>query len=116
MLAAIKILYVLGFRDIYLLGCDFKMTKEDKYAFEENRGEGAIRGNNRSYSIMTKRFEAMKEHFTERGLSVYNCNKDSALEVFPYRHIKEVLSRQDIHNPPDFDTVGWYEEAPKSNP
>ena len=113
MFAAIKILFILGFRDIYLLGCDFKMTEKNKYAFEENRGKGAIRGNNRSYDIMIKRFAAMEEHFSDHGLNVYNCNKKSALEVFPYRNIKEVLKYQENNNPPDLDTTGWYEETPK---
>lgn len=113
MLAAIKLLYVLGIRDIYLLGCDFHMDVDKKYAFEENRGKGAIRGNNRSYGIMAKRLKAMENHFEEQGLSVYNCNKKSALEVFPYRSIHTALNNQKILNPPDVDTEGWYEEAKK---
>ena len=113
MLAAIKLLYILGIRDVYLLGCDFHMTEENKYAFEENRGKGAIRGNNRSYKIMAQRFEAMKNHFEEKGLNVYNCNKKSNLEVFPYRSIHTALNNQEVLNPPDVDTEGWYEEAKK---
>ena len=41
----------LGFRTVYLLGCDFKMASDRKYAFDESRSAQAIRHNNILYFL-----------------------------------------------------------------
>src|ERR1035437_7661846 len=45
MLASLKILFLLGFRKVYLVGVAFEMTEEKRYHFDEGRTEGAIKGN-----------------------------------------------------------------------
>tara|TARA_R100000458_G_scaffold57970_1_gene65100 strand:+ start:2982 stop:3959 length:978 start_codon:yes stop_codon:yes gene_type:complete len=114
MLAAIKILYVLGIRNIYLLGCDFHMSRTKRYAFAQHRSKGSIRGNNRTYYALGKRFEAMKGHFEGHGLSVYNCNPNSALEVFPHKDLEDAIHYESEYKKKDYDTLGWYENEPKS--
>ena len=113
MFAAIKILYILGIRRIYLLGCDFSMDGSKGYAFDQHRGVGGIQGNNRSYNIMQQRFEALKPHFEECGLSVYNCNPESGLKVFPHRDLDEVIHIEMHSREQDYDTKGWYEPEPE---
>lgn len=113
MLAAIKILYVLGIRRVYLLGCDFNMSPTHHYAFEQHRGPGAIRGNNNTYRILRKRFEALKPHFEEHGFEVYNCNPASNLEVFPHKDLDDLIHQETHHKKMDYDTKGWYEKEPK---
>ena len=73
MLAAIHILYVLGFREIYIVGADFKMSKTNKYCFAQDRSEGEIKQNNHSYECINKWFELMKDQFSERSLKVFKC-------------------------------------------
>tara|TARA_R100001594_G_scaffold149762_1_gene208513 strand:+ start:3272 stop:4252 length:981 start_codon:yes stop_codon:yes gene_type:complete len=114
MLAAIKILFLLGIRNIYLLGCDFNMSRSKGYAFDQHRSRNSVKGNNRTYHALTKRFEAMKGHFDDNGLTVYNCNPNSALEVFPYKELEDVVHYESEYRKKDFDTLGWYEKEPKS--
>ena len=45
LLAALRILFLLGFRRVYLLGVDFEMTPERKYHFPEDRSAAAIQNN-----------------------------------------------------------------------
>lgn len=92
MLAALKLLYYLGIRKVFLLGCDFSMSEKDKYHFDQDRTKDAIRGNNSTYEKLIKRFEILKPIFDESGLEIFNCNHDSNLKVFPY------ISFQDAFN------------------
>lgn len=83
MLAAIKILYVLGIRTIYLLGCDFSMDADKPYFFTEPVPSSHADMNNNSYRHLAQLFERLNPHFLEHGLQIFNCNPNSHLRVFP---------------------------------
>lgn len=83
-MAAIKILYVLGFRRIFLVGCDFKMEKgKENYAWKQDRHDGSVKGNNSTYNEMKSRFTTMRPMFEDAGFFIYNCNPNSEFKVFP---------------------------------
>lgn len=104
LLAAIKILYLLGFRRIFLLGCDFKMEKEkDNYAWEQNRHDGSIRGNNSTYAELKNRFTLLKPIFESNNFFIYNCNQKSELKIFPYLSFDNAISLA-LSNFPDTTT------------
>jgi hypothetical protein len=92
MLVAIKLLYYLGIRKIFLLGCDFKMDSNIKYHFEQDRSAGSQKGNNATYEILKTRFEALLPNFEKVGLKVFNCNLDSGLKVFPMVPFEEAIN------------------------
>jgi len=84
MLPAVRMLYFLGVRTIFLIGCDFNMEYgKPNYSFPQGRSEGSVNGNNSSYKMLEKRFEELNPIFRKLGLCVFNCNPDSKLEVFP---------------------------------
>lgn len=84
MFAAIKTLYAIGFRVIYLLGCDFQMREDQPYAFPQTKAAGGVRGNNSSYQKVAEMLGALKPYFDAAGLHVFNCNKISGLTHFPH--------------------------------
>ena len=85
MLAALRLIYELGCRRIFLLGCDFHMELgKQNYAWKQDRHRGSVNGNNKTYARNMERFAILRPIFEKAGLFVYNCNKDSALKVFPY--------------------------------
>jgi len=92
MLPSIKICYLLGFRKIYLVGCDFFMDEENKYSFEEDRTKAAITSNMRLYTLLTTYLNRLQPYFKAAGLEIYNCNPESKLAVFPYKDIIEAIS------------------------
>lgn len=96
MLVALRIIHLLGFRRVYLLGCDFHMSDSEKYFFDEKRTKGAIAGNNSSYKIMMGYYEALAPVFNADGFMVFNCNKDSNLKVFPYADYYEAIAEHAI--------------------
>jgi len=85
MYVALRMLFYLGVRKVFLLGCDFKMELgKQNYAFPQDRSPGSVRGNNSSYRILNSRLIQLKPYFEREGFDVYNCTPDSGLTVFPY--------------------------------
>jgi len=86
MLPVIRILFLLGFRKIYLLGADFTMTEDYAYHFDEKREKGAVNCNMKTYKrLRDVYFPELKPYFKEEGLEIFNCNPDSGLkDVFDY--------------------------------
>ena len=92
--SALKLLWILGFRHVYLLGCDFNMKEgEQNYSFAQGRTKGSVKGNNSSYKQMNWRFEKLNPKFKEAGFNVYNCNPDSGLTAFEHVTYDEAMKR-----------------------
>jgi len=83
MLAAVKIIYRLGFKRLFIIGADFKMDEEKKYAFDQDRNSGSIKNNNGTYKRLNTRFDQMQPIFLENGFFVFNATPDSGLKSFP---------------------------------
>lgn len=110
MLAAVKILYYLGFRTIYLLGADFNMeVGKQNYAFKQDRTESSVKGNNSTYRNLDKRFTAMLPDFNAAGLQVYNCYKDSGLKAFQHMSFEKAIEKASETCSKQVDTEGWYD-------
>ena len=93
MFATIRILYLLGFRRVFLVGVDMSMSKEQKYAFAQDRSKGSISGNQGTYALMRQRFGELRPIFESRGFQVFNCNPDSEFKVFDYMPFDEAVRR-----------------------
>lgn len=106
MLAALRISYLLGFRKVYLLGCDFYMDETKHYWFPEQRSTNAISNNTNSYSLMKGFFNRLQPKFLEAGFEVFNCNPHSGLESFPFADLDEALVQARIDT--EVTTEGMY--------
>jgi hypothetical protein len=81
---ALRILYDLGFRRVFLLGVDFNMQKGKEYAMPQGTYKGHLEGNNRYYVRLQQEFELLQPVFQSLGFHVYNCNPKSLLTAFPF--------------------------------
>lgn len=79
---AIKLLYVLGFTRVFLLGADFRMDEQNHYSFDQNRHAGSVKGNNSTYAKLNHRFAVLRPQFEAAGFHVYNCTPGSHLDAF----------------------------------
>ncbi len=111
MLVALRLLYHLGIRKVFLLGCDFNMDDNSKYHFEQDRSKSSQRGNNATYEILKSRFEALLPYFDKAGFKVFNCNENSRLKVFPYMPFEDAIkfATDDIPNIETERTSGLYD-------
>lgn len=96
MLVALRIAFLLGFRRVYLVGCDFRMDEDAKYWFPEDRTAAAIRNNRKSYRRMTEYFEELLPRLKAAGLEVWNCNPESGLRVFPFADLETAVKRAEV--------------------
>lgn len=105
--SVIKILYAVGVRHVYLLGCDFSMRLEQPYVFGQSKGISGVRSNNRAYSRMNQWFTGARSEFEARGLVIENCSPESSLTAFDYVDYRVALSRVVCAQDP-LDASGWY--------
>jgi hypothetical protein len=126
MLPALRILHLLGFRKVYLLGCDFKMSTTSTYHFDEQRSPGAVSCNASTYDRLKSEYlPSLKPFFDAEGFLVYNCNPESELKVFPFisfedavkdatKNIGNTLTERSwgMYSTPD-EKPKWKEEPPK---
>jgi len=109
MVGALRMLYYLGFQEVYLIGCDWEMPLDmttEAYAWEEDRAKVVREKNNNMYNWVENVFKKLQPGFDEANFRIYNCNKDSKLKLFPFIEYEEAIERCTI---PDMkDTRGWY--------
>lgn len=96
LMAALHILYFLGFARVYLVGVDFTMSDQNKYWFEQDRTSAAIRNNHRVYKYMSKHLAALQPYLLEAGFKVFNCNPDSELKAFPFYPLDKAIAENEI--------------------
>jgi len=106
MLAAIRILFILGIRRVYMLGVDFKMDEKYNYHFPQGRHANSINGNNTAYQKLNEWFKALRPFFEEQNFLLYNCNHESNLNVFDFVSFEEACNRVND----EFDRVDVYAE------
>jgi hypothetical protein len=110
MYVALRMLFYLGIRRVFLIGCDFRMEIGKKnYAFEQERTRSSVRGNNSSYEILNRRLAALEPHFAREGFEIWNCTPNSGLTVFPYLSFDEALRLARGSIPERIDTTGMYD-------
>jgi hypothetical protein len=112
MLSAVRIAHILGFRKIFLLGCDFKMEAgKQNYAFQQDRSKNSVRNNNDAYKRLNLRFDKLRPIFEKENFFIWNCCKDSGLKSFDYMDF-ELALKIALKDFPDTKTersAGMYE-------
>ena len=110
MMAALKILYVLGIRRVYFVGVDWFMSTDRTYSFDEQREQFAIDSNNASYCRMISYWTELLPYWKRAGFEVKNCTKGSCLTLFPYTDLEEAiaLETKDIPSDEEESTKGRY--------
>ncbi len=91
LLPALRILFLLGFRKVYLLGVDFKMPVEQPYHFPETCSPETIEVKTKTYVLMQQWLAELQPHFLSANFVVRNCNPESELKAFPFLSLKEAL-------------------------
>jgi hypothetical protein len=113
MLAAVGLLQHLGFSEVYLVGADFRMDSEHRYAFSEWRSRDAIRHNRMLYEALERRFTSLRPAFERAGFRVLNATPDSSLLAFDRIDYDEAVERASAECGKPFTTEGWYQPRPK---
>ena len=87
MIGALRMLYYLGFQEVYLLGCDWEMPldmEKESYAWEEDRAETVRQKNNNMYDWIDRVLRQLKPGFDSANFQVYNCNKNNFIPLYVF--------------------------------
>lgn len=79
MLPAIKLAYYLGFSTVFFVGCDFRMTEQKPYSFDQTASADRVRSNNGLYRVMTRRIELLRPVLADAGMRLINTTPNSRL-------------------------------------
>lgn len=110
MLAAIRLLFHLGIRTVYLLGCDFKMQQgANNYAFPQDRSRASVNGNNKTFEALDVRFAKLLPYFEQENFHVYNCTPGSMLTAFPQLEYETAISNALATFPKSINSAGMYD-------
>lgn len=113
MLPAVRILYILGVRRIYLVGADFNMSPTSAYHFDQARAKGSIKGNNETYEKLNKWFSELRPMLEKNDCHIFNCNPASNLKSFSFitydDAVDETLSHFDYCDVTRERTAGLYD-------
>ncbi len=116
MLVSFKIMAYLGFKRIYLLGCDFNMQydpekkgKGKTYAFNQYKNKKACSTNNYGFGRISKRLEALIPGLKQQKIKVYNCYEKSNLKIFPYKSFDDCKKQALKDFPAKISTKGLYQ-------
>jgi hypothetical protein len=113
MYVALRLLYYLGLRRVYLVGCDFRMAEGRRnYAFPQHRTRASVASNNRLYATLNQRLRLLRPYFDAAGYQIFNCTPASGLTVFPYVPFEEAVACARAVVPRHIDTAGMYSGTP----
>jgi isocitrate dehydrogenase kinase/phosphatase len=93
MLVAIRLLFILGIRRVYLLGVDFTMDAKTTYHFKQSRARGSVSGNNDTYQKLNEWFQELRPLFEKEDYQIYNCNPHSRLTAFDHMPFAEACAQ-----------------------
>ena len=117
MLVALRMLFFLGVRTVYLVGCDFRMASgQANYAFEQDRSTGSIVGNNQTYQALNVRLKALQPYFEREGFEVVNCTPASGLTVFPFLKYDQAIAKVTADLPARIITRDMYDRGANAKP
>jgi len=88
---ALRILFYLGIRKVFLLGVDFNMQESQPYSFPQVKHAKGCKSNNDAYRIFAERLAALRPLFEKENYKIYNCNPESKLIAFDFRTYDEVI-------------------------
>lgn len=115
MLVALRLLFWMGCRTIYLCGADFRMEAGRSYAFDQQKDGKAAGYNNNSYRCLNGFFERLRPQFEKHGCEIVNLTRNSGLTAFDRGEFDDALERA-ASRVPEVHTVSGLYGGPVSPP
>ncbi len=103
---ALQLAYRLGFRRVYLIGCEFKIKKESQYSYDTNLNDHQINYNQRTYNQTVNNMKLAISHFIEKSFEIISCTPDSALnDFYPTMLFEDAVKDMLEGFPKDYNTL-----------
>jgi len=89
-LSCLQIAYYLGFKEVYLIGCDCDSRQGRTFIDGTDEFSDKIEDNLEGWKIMFERYKTCKKAFEEDGRKIYNATVGGRLEVFERKRLEEL--------------------------
>lgn len=109
MFLAIRLMYYMGCKKIFMLGVDFNLEVDQPYAFKQDKFVNEKRNDRyRKTNLLLKK---LKPVLQDNDFNIYNCNPASRCDVFEYVNFQDAYKecKGGVPNEP-FDLSQWYEK------
>jgi len=92
----LQIAYYMGFKEVYLLGCDCDYTGLQRWdgLMTENKGGYGLPDGAGEWEVVFKAYQKCKDVFEEDGRKIYNSTVGGKLEVFERRKLEDVCRKR----------------------
>ena len=103
LISAIEIAMFLGYKSIYLLGCDYNSycsNTENHFYKDDTVKKICIGDELKYYALAHKHLYALQDYCEKKGIGILNLTENSLIDAFEKRSLKEVLNclnQKDIH-------------------
>lgn len=108
-LVALRMLYWLGFRTVYLVGADFHYRPERTYPFAIRKSPNACGANNNTMNILNRWMGELRPHFEAAGFGVYNATPNSRLTAFEAVDFADAVQAVALPQPTPDGVAGMYD-------
>jgi len=103
---SLQLAYRLGFRRVYLIGCEFKIKKESQYSYETNLNDYQINYNQRLYNKTVEDMKLAKSYFEKKRFEIISCTPNSLLnDFYPTMFFEDAVKEVLKDFPKDYDTL-----------
>lgn len=96
---ALQIAYYMGFKEVYLLGCDCDYSRKHhfngeaySFQFKGAKGKKLERWTNWYHSNIFNTYKTCKKVFEDDGRKIYNSTVGGKLDVFERKSLEEVMN------------------------
>lgn len=112
---SLQVLYRLGFRKVFTVGCGFRISMAAKYAYDSDVDEARVRYNQNAYNAQLRQMRKIVPFMKEARFEVVSTTPNSLLnDVVPFVPLEEALteaedltpSHQTLHLGHPVDRVG----------
>ena len=88
---AIQILYHLGFRTVYTVGCKFEIYQQGQYSYGNFLTPEQVNYNKKTYRMVLGQLNGIIPHFEEAGFELVNCTMNSVLSGIKFMNFKDAI-------------------------
>ncbi len=108
MFVAMRILFYLGIRRLYLIGCDFHQNTKDSYGFDDPMPSSRATFNTNKFERVNDIFCKLRPHFEQYGFQVLNCTPGGKLDAFDRVPLNVAIADATSEIPEKIETRGLY--------
>ena len=98
---ALQLVYRLGFREVYTVGCSFKITKDAQYCYDTKLNENQVQYTQNTYNSALRQLRGLLPVAEKHDFRIFSSTPDSALnDLVDYVPLERAIAKVASAIPP----------------